>query len=93
MTVNTIGTRRSSIFLRCNRRQVDIVRDLVGDVPVTGALCYLEADWPLIGGAFSTRGVHMLWPKRLAKVLMEQTAGDSDVAAMREAVASRFKSA
>jgi hypothetical protein len=74
-------------------KQVDVVRNLVGDVPVTGALCFIEADWPLIGGAFSTRGVQVLWPKRLAKVLVEQTAGDVDVAATREAVASRFKSA
>jgi hypothetical protein len=74
-------------------KQVDVVRDLVGNVPVTGALCFIEADWPLIGGAFSTRGVHVIWPKRLAKVLVEETAGDVDVAAMREALASRFRSA
>ena len=74
-------------------KQVDVVRDLVGDVPVTGALCFIEADWPVIGGAFSTRGVHVLWPKLLAKVLMEQTAGDVDVARLRKSVASRFKSA
>jgi hypothetical protein len=74
-------------------KQVDVVRDLVGDVPVTGALCFIEAGWPLIGGAFSTRGVHVLWPKRLAKALVDETVGDVDVAAMRESVASRFKSA
>ncbi|MGB9036305.1 MAG: nuclease-related domain-containing protein [Paeniglutamicibacter sp.] len=74
-------------------KQIDVVRDFAGDVPVTGALCFVEADWPLVGGAFSTRGVHVLWPKRLAKVLMEQSTGDVDVARMREAIASRFKSA
>jgi hypothetical protein len=74
-------------------KQVDIVRDLVGDVPVTGALCFVEADWPLVGGSFSTRGVHVLSPKRLTKVLSEQSAGDVDEAQMREAVASRFRPA
>lgn len=74
-------------------KQVDVVRDFVGDVPVAGALCFIEADWPLVGGAFSTRGVHVLWPKRLAKVLLEQATGDVDVGRMREAVASRFTSA
>ena len=69
------------------------MRDLVGDVPVTGALCFVEADWPLIGGAFSTRGVHVFWPKRLAKMLAEERAGDVDVAAVRESLASRFKPA
>lgn len=73
-------------------KQVGLVRDLVGDVPVTGVLCFVEADWPLIGGAFATRGIHILWPKRLAKVLAEETAGDIDVAAVRDSLASRFKS-
>lgn len=72
-------------------KQVDVVRDLSGDVPVTGALCFIEADWPLIRGPFSIRGVHVLWPKRLAKVLAVATAGDVDVAAIREAVSSRFR--
>ena len=28
-------------------------------------LCFVEADWPPIGGAFTTRGVQVLWPKKL----------------------------
>ncbi|ABL80568.1 MULTISPECIES: nuclease-related domain-containing protein [unclassified Nocardioides] len=74
-------------------KQVDLVRDLVGDMPVNAALCFVDADWPLIGGAFSTRGVYVLWPKRLGKLLAEAPPGELDVAAVREAVASRFKSA
>jgi hypothetical protein len=35
------------------------------DVPAHGVLCFVEADWPLIGGSFSTRGVQALWPKKL----------------------------
>jgi hypothetical protein len=66
------------------------VRDVVGEVPVTGALCFVEADWPLIGGSFTTRNVHVLWPKRLAKALVEASAGEVDVAAVRESVATRF---
>jgi hypothetical protein len=46
--------------------QVEVVRGVVGDgVPVHGILCFVEADWPLIGGAFATRGVEILWPRRL----------------------------
>lgn len=88
-----VGRRDCTKLVDGVLKQVDVVRDLVGDVPVTGALCFIEADWPLIGGAFSTRGVHVLWPKRLAKVLAAVTAGDVDVATMRVAVASRFRSA
>jgi hypothetical protein len=28
-------------------------------------LCFVEADWPLIGGAFTTRDVQALWPNKL----------------------------
>lgn len=28
-------------------------------------LCFVEANWPLIGDSFATRGVEALWPKRL----------------------------
>jgi hypothetical protein len=72
-------------------KQLGLVRDLVGDVPVTAALCFVEADWPLIGGAFATRGIHILWPQRLAKMLTQETSGNVDVVAVRESVASRFK--
>ncbi|WP_231369898.1 nuclease-related domain-containing protein [Arthrobacter sp. 135MFCol5.1] len=75
-----VGRRDRTALVDGVLRQLDVVRDLVGDVPVTGALCFIEADWPLIGGAFSTRGVHVVWPKRLAKELTEQSAGDLDVA-------------
>lgn len=73
--------------------QVELVRDLVGSVPVTGVLCFVDADWPLIGGAFTTRGIHVFWPKRLAKLLDEAGGGSVDVASVRESVASQFKRA
>ncbi|MCX2750010.1 nuclease-related domain-containing protein [Arthrobacter sp. MI7-26] len=88
-----VGRRDRTKLVDGVLKQVGLVHDLVGDVPVIGALCFVEADWPLFGGAFATRGIQVLWPKRLAKVLAEETAGDVDVAAMREKVASRFKSA
>jgi hypothetical protein len=38
-------------------------------------MCFVTADWPLIGGTFTTRGVHVLWPKRLTELLGEGAAG------------------
>ena len=61
-------------------------------VPVTGALCFIDAEWPLIGGAFVTRGVHVLWPKRLAKRLSE-SRGELDVGAVAATLAARFRPA
>lgn len=51
-------------------KQVEVVRSFVGgELPVSGVLCFVEADWPLIGGAFVIRGVEVLWPKRLYSLL------------------------
>lgn len=88
-----IGRRDCTELVDGVLKQADLVRDLVGDVPVTTVLGFVEADWPMIGGAFATRGVHVLWPKRLAKLLVEVPTGAVDVAAVRESVAARFKPA
>ena len=74
-------------------KQVDWCATSVDDVLVTGALCFVEADWPLIGGSFTTRGVHVVWPKRLAKLLVGAEEADVDVAAIRHALASSLKPA
>jgi hypothetical protein len=69
-----VGTRACTKVVDGVLRQVDMVRDVVGnEVPVHGVLCFVEADWPLIGGSFTTRGVEVLWPKRLFPKL--QAAG------------------
>lgn len=61
-----VGTRDCTKLVDGVHKQVDIVRGLVGDdLPIHGVLCFVEADWPLIGGSFTTRGVQALWPKRL----------------------------
>lgn len=61
-----IGTRDCTKLVDGVLKQVDLVRGIVGDDhPVHGVLCFVEADWPLIGGSFTTRGVEALWPKRL----------------------------
>jgi len=79
--------------------QVDLVRTSVDDptVPVTGVLCFVAADWPLIGGAFTTRGVHVLWSKRLLQLVTatpstRDTAplATVDVAAVRDRLAAAF---
>jgi hypothetical protein len=70
--------------------QVQLVREQVGPISVTGALCFVDADWPLFGGSFTTRGVHVLWFKRLAKLLAAHPDGEIDVEAVTKRVAARF---
>jgi len=61
-----VGSRDCTKLVDGVLKQVDVVRGLLdADVPVHGVLCFVEADWPLIGGAFTTRGVQALWPRRL----------------------------
>jgi hypothetical protein len=65
-----VGSRDCTKLVDGVLNQVDIVRKVLDEViPVHGVLCFVEADWPLIGGAFTTRGVQVLWPKRLYPVL------------------------
>lgn len=52
-----VGRRDCTKLVDGVLKQVDVVREVVGDIPVVGSLCFVEADWPLIGGAFATRGV------------------------------------
>ena len=61
-----VGTRDCTKLVDGVLKQIDVVRGVVGDeVPVHGVLCFVDADWPLLGGPFTTRGVDVLWPKKL----------------------------
>ncbi|WP_240795988.1 nuclease-related domain-containing protein [Yimella sp. RIT 621] len=88
-----VGRRDCTALVDGALDQAAIVRDLVGDLRVVCALCFVDADWPLVGGAFSTRGVHVLWPKRLVKLLRDDLLGEApltttDVARMRGVLAA-----
>ncbi|WP_235499361.1 hypothetical protein [Janibacter sp. Soil728] len=66
------------------------MQDVVGEAPVTGVLCFVDADWPLIGGDFMTRGAHVLGPKKLSKLLTRHTQPLLDVAEVHAALAARL---
>lgn len=71
--------------------QVEHVRAALGDesIPVEGVLRFIEADWPLIGGFFSARGVRVVSPRRLSKIL-DESGGAVDVAGVRDRIAAAF---
>jgi hypothetical protein len=61
-----VGSRDCTKLVDGVLKQVNVVCGLLDmDVPVYGVLCFVEADWPLIGGTFTTRGVQALWPNKL----------------------------
>ena len=65
-----VGSRSCTKLVDGVLKQVDVVKNAVGDdVPVQPVLCFVGADWPLIGGSFTTRGVMVLWPRKLYPLL------------------------
>ena len=85
-----VGTRDCTKLVDGVLKQVDIVRGIVGaDSPIHGVLCFVEADWPLIGGSFTTRGVEALWPRRLyPKLKADGPLRSETVAEIHECLAS-----
>ena len=74
-----VGRRDCTKLVDGVLKQVETVRTIVGDqIPVRGVLCFVDADWPLIGGAFTTRDVQVLWPRRLLSNLAQPGALDAD---------------
>ncbi len=77
-----VGSRDCSKLVQGVLKQVEVVRDILTDgVPVHGVLCFVEADWPLLGGDFITRDVHALWPKKLYPKLQADGPLTSDAIA------------
>ena len=69
-----VGGRDRTTLVDGMHKQVSVVRRVLADypeVPVTGVLCFVEADWPLIGGSFTVQGVAVLWMKKLKALLAE----------------------
>lgn len=54
-------------------KQVDVVRSALESaglsMPVSGVLCFVDADWPVFGGSFATQGVHVTRPNKIAHLL------------------------
>ena len=77
-----VGSRDCTKLIDGVLKQVDIVRGMLDDdVPVHGVLCFVEADWPLIGGTFATRSVQALWPKKLYPKLQAEGPFTADTVA------------
>lgn len=74
-----VGTRDCTKLADGMLKQIDIVRAAVGDqVAVQGVLCFVEADWPLFGESFATRGVEVMRPKKLYPLLQAGDRADLD---------------
>lgn len=84
-----VGRRDQTKLVDGVLKQVELVSRVVDVTRVVGVLCFLDADWPLIGGAIATRGVQVTSPRRLTK-LLRADSGDTDVTAVVAILANRF---
>ena len=63
-----VGRRDCSKLVAGVHKQVDLVRSALGHaavdptVAIHGMLCFVDGDWPLIGGSFTIDGLEVLWP-------------------------------
>lgn len=74
----TVGSRDRTNLVEGVLKQVELVAGLVGEaLPVQGFLCFLDGDWPLMGGSFTVRGVDVLWPRKLYARLSAEGPSDS----------------
>ncbi|HZJ05204.1 MAG TPA: nuclease-related domain-containing protein [Nocardioidaceae bacterium] len=70
-----VGRRDCTKLVDSVHKQVDrvselLARDGIGqDVPVHGMLCFVEGDWPVLGGSFTIGGLDVLWPKKARKII------------------------
>ena len=92
-----VGRRNCTKLVDGVLRQVELVRtalpadQALQEISVRGVLCFVEADWPLIGGSFRTRGVEVLWPKKLEKQLQLPGAlGEPEIEQVHRSLAVTF---
>jgi hypothetical protein len=52
------------------------------EVSVIGMLCFVEAEWPLVGGHFKIQGIDVLWPKKAVERLCKGAARTAEQTAM-----------
>lgn len=90
-----VGGRDKTKLVDGVRSQVERVGDALADtnIKVKGALCFVEADWPLIGGAFTVNDVDVLWPNLLLKRLTDSADEPIDVDSIHTRLATAFPAA
>ena len=92
-----VGRRKCTKLVDGVLKQVELVTaalqaaPALPEVSVHGRLCFVEADWPLIGGSFSIRGVETVWPKKLVKQLqLPGGLAESEIEQVHGSLAAAF---
>jgi hypothetical protein len=88
-----VGGRNKTTLVEGVQWQVEKVQDALGDVPVGGILCFVDAEWGFFDGPFSVDGVDVMWPKKLGSRMTAGPTGSVDVPAVAAALAATFRAA
>lgn len=89
-----VGGRSRDALVDGVRNQMLCVGDALDSaVPLRGALCFVDADWPLVGGDFTIGDVYVVWPKLLRRAIDKSRGGDLDVLQVSKTLESKFRSA
>jgi hypothetical protein len=83
-----VGRRDCSKLVEGMRNQVGVVRAVLAsrdegaEVPVTGALCFVGAEWPFFARPMQFADVVVAWPKRIASMFDKEVALSPEQVAM-----------
>lgn len=69
-----VGRRDRTSLTEGVLKQIDAVAGVLNvpgldGIHIRGALCFIDGDWPLIGGAFKISGLHVLWPAKISELI------------------------
>ena len=77
-----VGSRDQTKLVVGVQGQVELVESALAaagfdSIPVRGMLCFVDGDWPLIGGDFEIYGVDVLWPRKAVTHIVKPGPLDS----------------
>ncbi|WP_237565825.1 nuclease-related domain-containing protein [Ornithinimicrobium cerasi] len=88
-----VGRRDCTKLVEAGLKQAELVREALSDdaVEVRSVLCFVEADWPLLGGDFVVRDVTVTWPRKLAVTIDRPgPLTEEQIAALHQRLATAF---
>jgi hypothetical protein len=95
-----VGSRDCTKLIEGVSKQVELVRAALAvhvafvTVPVRGMLCFVDADWPLVGGSFAVSNIDVLWPNKAAdRIRAGETLSPETVGSIHAALAEAFLAA
>ena len=89
-----VGRRDCTKLVIGVHKQVALVRATLTHgptVPVRGMLCFVNGNWPLIGGSFTIEDLDVLWPRKAEEIITQPGPfTDDEVRHLHQRLATAF---